>query len=506
MQIRNRIRSAAMLALPVAASAGCGDSEAGHGMPVEKADGHSGGRAMTTLGLAGGGSDASSGGTSASGVGGAAGAESDGMGGTRTTVATGGSPPSMGAGGDGGAMVDACKDLPNCDPAGFCDGNTLVHCIEDANGCLIEMRTDCGEQICLVDASARCENEGHSCETARPVSKKAVIRGENFAADFSNGQTFAGEGCPSTSAETTDAVFEVQIAAGQTIVVTEVGEHYGSVDTSIDASFAVLSGCGDEVACVAAGGTRDPAGVSYTAEVDETVYVWVGAEASDERSYEIHIEYATDLGRLDLGDSVVVNETEKLERGELRTYLFELGEEAVAYGKLNAPDEGDLDLAYLYNDSGDLVFDSLTASSEDFAVPLEAGHYRMVIFAYYASNGYRFDLSADRVTDLGTFDVGDSFVGNFAEVAEGRSEFYRFFLPSTANIDWTVTNVDATSRSDPMLAAYYRYRLIATDHGLDSVARLFGTGNPGRYALRVMAPPGGGNMPAHQLELSFEDL
>ena len=501
-----------MLALPLGVGAGCGDAESGLGRALSASDGTSGGSGATMFGSASGGSGGSvgtsgaAGTVSAGGVGGGATATVDGAGGVGTTsVGAGGSLPSAGAAGDSG-VVDECADLPTCDSAGFCDGNTLVHCIEDANGCLIEMRTDCGEQICLEAESARCENEGHSCEAARQVSATAAIRGESFATDFSDGQAFAGEGCPSLGAGATDAVFEVQVPAGQTIVITEVGEHYGSVDTSIDASFAVMSGCGDEVACLSAGGARDTLGVSYTAQVDETVYVWVGAEAADQGSYEIHIEYATDLGRLELGESIAVNEDAKLERGELRTYLFELAEDGVAYGRLNVPSGGDVDLAYLYNDAGELVFGSLTFGSEDFAVPLETGNYRMVIFAYYASNGYRFDISADRVTDLGSFDVGDSFVGDFAEVVEGRSEFYRFFLPSTANIDWMVTNTESGSVSYPELSAYYRYRLLASDAGTDATARLFGTANPGAYVLRVLAPPGGGEIPAHQLELSFQDL
>ncbi|MFO0680573.1 MAG: DUF4215 domain-containing protein [Sandaracinus sp.] len=79
---------------------------------------------------------------------------------------------------DGG---DRCAGLTLCTTAGtVCEGNTLVTCAADANGCMVETRTQCtatAGQICdatsgtaacvdacsLIPAAQRCTTEGRTC-------------------------------------------------------------------------------------------------------------------------------------------------------------------------------------------------------------------------------------------------------------------------------------------------------------------------------------------------------
>lgn len=498
MNTKDGVRFTAALVFAFSVSVACSDGESRPGSPAS--DSESGSQAGTTSsgGVASGGSGGASGGS-----GGDAGNGGDSGSGGIAEPGSGGSLADAGAAGEGVFGGEACGDVPSCDEPGWsCDGNTLVNCVEAEHGCLIEMRTDCGTQVCQEGDSARCVNRGSSCRAARTVDGTTAIWGRSFAADFEDGQNFAGDGCPALGLGAPDAVFEVVLRQGQTIVATEVGEHQANTDPSIDAHFAVMSACGDQARCLEAADAPDTFGISYTAEQDETVYLWVGAEVGDEGLYDIRIEYVTNLGLLDSGATVRATEEGDLVPGELITYHFELSEDAVLYGTLEATTTGDVDLGYLYDESGNLVFNSLTVGSEDFAVPLEAGDYRFVVFVYAAPEGYTLVLSADPLTDLGSFDAGVSFTGDFAGVSEGRSEFFQFLLSSTTDIEWTLTSSDSAS-GVAQLWAYRDGLLLATAANNDGIASLVGSALPGPYLLQVLATPGGGNVPDYQLDLTF---
>ncbi|HJL15422.1 MAG TPA: DUF4215 domain-containing protein [Sandaracinaceae bacterium LLY-WYZ-13_1] len=82
-----------------------------------------------------------------------------------------------------GSMTDPCEGLALCETEGAsCDGDTLVTCAENADGCLVEMEVDCalGGQVCddsgdepmcveddpcaSIPADERCDTEGRTCD------------------------------------------------------------------------------------------------------------------------------------------------------------------------------------------------------------------------------------------------------------------------------------------------------------------------------------------------------
>lgn len=77
---------------------------------------------------------------------------------------------------DADTTTDPCEGLTLCDAAGVtCDGDTLVDCAADANGCLVAVETDCAadDQVCDADAAAcvdagvctdDCDDEGTVCD------------------------------------------------------------------------------------------------------------------------------------------------------------------------------------------------------------------------------------------------------------------------------------------------------------------------------------------------------
>ncbi|MFT6399064.1 MAG: cysteine-rich repeat protein [Bradymonadia bacterium] len=84
-----------------------------------------------------------------------------------TTTDTGGTDVGTDATDDADTTVDLCEGLELCDAAGLaCDGDSLVDCAENADGCLVATETDCTEdgQICDADAGA-CVDDG-GCEDA----------------------------------------------------------------------------------------------------------------------------------------------------------------------------------------------------------------------------------------------------------------------------------------------------------------------------------------------------
>ena len=168
-----------------------------------------------------------------------------------------------------GEAVDACE----FDGTSSCDGNTLVSCTdEDADGCLDLVPEDCDTStpFCIDgDANAACIAGADSCGDALPVTLPYSFTGAAFDAIFTDTFNLEGDGCDNGGADLPEAVFKVELVAGQTITVSE----YGSIDIVMN----VMTGnCDGATACVASGdffGAAEEAGISYTAEADETAYV-----------------------------------------------------------------------------------------------------------------------------------------------------------------------------------------------------------------------------------------
>lgn len=147
---------------------GAGTAAGAAGMTAG-ASGTTGGAGGATGGAGGMGSTAGAGGMTggAGGATGGSGGMTGGAGGTTggTGGMTGGGDPDSGA----------CDDTANaCTTAGVsCDGNQLVTCEEDSNGCLAETRIDCaegGSDYCDQDAAtpvcASCDDVEDACATA----------------------------------------------------------------------------------------------------------------------------------------------------------------------------------------------------------------------------------------------------------------------------------------------------------------------------------------------------
>jgi cysteine-rich repeat protein len=87
------------------------------------------------------------------------------------------------AGRDGGG--DPCVGRDLCDAAGTtCDGDNLVTCAEDADGCLVETRTDCGTSGDVCDASGATAACVDPC-TLIPEADRCATDGERAC----NGET-----------------------------------------------------------------------------------------------------------------------------------------------------------------------------------------------------------------------------------------------------------------------------------------------------------------------------
>jgi hypothetical protein len=136
---------------------------------------------------------------------------------------------------------DACSDT--CPEAGDlqCNGNVLEICESGGDGCLHwQTETDCGGggQVCqTVGQTPQCVSTGpgDSCASPTVVSNfPFFVDGTDFNADFTNAHDFIStSGCG--TAHGAEAVFQINLDAGDSIVLVEVG--------SIDVVIRVLDAC-----------------------------------------------------------------------------------------------------------------------------------------------------------------------------------------------------------------------------------------------------------------------
>src|SRR5690606_24855387 len=70
---------------------------------------------------------------------------------------------------DGNDVVDPCMGIDECAaPRSACDGGTLVECVFGMDGCLDEVRTNCGEdgRVCTATATrASCQPDPSVCNS-----------------------------------------------------------------------------------------------------------------------------------------------------------------------------------------------------------------------------------------------------------------------------------------------------------------------------------------------------
>jgi len=132
----------------------------------------------------------------------------------------------------------------------------------------------------------KCSREGDSCVAPYVIRESGfLVHGDAFTDDFRDDLVLEHASCPLTEASASDAVFQVELEAGDELWVTQTGW--------LPAAIAIQQACGEGGACRAVGEERGVP-VRYLASSRETVYVVVQAiqekPRSEDEAYAIHID------------------------------------------------------------------------------------------------------------------------------------------------------------------------------------------------------------------------
>jgi hypothetical protein len=197
---------------------------------------------------------------------------------------------------DGAFCAEPCTD--ECDTLDElqCNGDVIEICQEGGDGCYDWiLDTDCAatSQTCgLVGGTPECVDiptGGDTCAdpiviTALPYTKD----GSDFTADYTDTQAFEdGANCDGTLTGAADAIFILDLNAGETINVYETG--------GLDTVLHIMDTCdATSGTCLASGdlSTDESDGIYYTAMGAETVYIivesWSGSPSTVD--YSIHVD------------------------------------------------------------------------------------------------------------------------------------------------------------------------------------------------------------------------
>ncbi len=198
----------------------------------------------------------------------------------------------------GTATCMTCTDTCT-DGATQCNGTVIETCTADAHGCFVVWAagTDCATTSQECDATtgtATCVDPMGAGSCADPIVVRVdhyALAGTDFTADFADDQTLGGTGC-TTRTGSVEAVFSVDLLAGETVVVRELGV--------LDVVLSLQHSCGDTEACEFSldSDSGEITGHRYTAAADETVYVIVetywSTPTAGARAYDIRIDIAAD--------------------------------------------------------------------------------------------------------------------------------------------------------------------------------------------------------------------
>ncbi len=379
--------------------------------------------------------------------------------------------------GDAPTCVAGCTDDPACEllSAGdaFCDGNTIVSCETNVDGCLAPVDgTDCALEVCDESGAAPAciaNASGDSCAEPFLVQDDVALTGADITVDFTDVENFTGDNCLGVSATGTpvEAVFTVPLLAGETVGISEFG--------GVDVVLGILPACDGTTACYASvdgfGGTRaaiEEAGVSYTAEADETVTVFAAAFSGtpSPADYDIRVSItqcgdgvtegpetcddgnaddgdgcsacAVDFGfecdntaisactgPVDLGTFAAAEaipdtvETVALAQNDSFFYSITFSEDVVIEGTLDGAAGEDIDIGF-FNDAGELMFDAATSGGEVFSDQLlVAGTYTIEVVAFeeVAATGWTLAMStvAGPVCGDGIVGIGEACDDNMVD-------------------------------------------------------------------------------------------
>lgn len=236
------------------------------------------------------------------------------------------------------AVCQSCDDTCATEGATRCVGSVVETCIADIHGCLKwEIGTDCATldpvQICIDDSGeAACEELPGSGSCSDPIEVRVehfVLAGTDFTADFADDQTLAGADCE-TRPGSPDAVFSLDIAAGQTVRVRETSD--------FDAVLSLMTDCSDAAVCEFSEDIFESDGYGYTATEDETVYIVV--EPFDDVPRILYYEIRIDIVETEVCDNDIDDDADgAADCDDDECY----GVGPCATEELNCSDEGDND-------------------------------------------------------------------------------------------------------------------------------------------------------------------
>jgi cysteine-rich repeat protein len=199
------------------------------------------------------------------------------------------------------AVEDPCAGVTNCDPTddSYCDGDTLVGCLPDEDGCYVTSQRNCAaEGLSCVSSGgeAACLSET-VCPEAVPIDCDSGTISGDTADGTSIFASYDPDTCSTFDYAGPEALYAFQnaTAAEVTISVTETGASGGDYD--LFAMTGVGVACGPALACI------DEAS---TFSSDETV---VFAAAAEERviiSYDLFTSASETTTTYDLEVACVV--------------------------------------------------------------------------------------------------------------------------------------------------------------------------------------------------------
>jgi len=239
--------------------------------------------AATSIGANGG-----SGGTEADGGSGGSGGSSG------SSTGTGGSTASDGGASSVGGSAGAAEPLdgdPRCagQPLGSaCLGHFITTCEDTDDDRWVDFeQTNCAPGVCDDEEEPSCQasKAGESCADAIVVSATGfVLRGLDFATDFEGDLDLSDQSCFYGDPDSSDAVFEVALEAGETLSVAQTGK--------LPAVLALQTTCGGDQACSESDDSAGGLTLEYTASAAETVFVVLDAAevAPTVADYALHID------------------------------------------------------------------------------------------------------------------------------------------------------------------------------------------------------------------------
>jgi len=382
---------------------------------------------------------------------------------------------------------------------------------------------------------------GDSCAAPGVITGNTTIAGSDITADYTDQQDLqdascdGGYGVPEAGA--VEAVFEVALAAGQTLLVENTG--------GLDAYFMVVSTCANSSVCAAV--ADEPESLSYTATAAETVYVIAGAYSANPTTTDYAFEFSfpvcgngivegseqcddingtpvsgdgcSALCEVEFGyecdntstsvctpypafgtfngacETDIVHTGGALAADAFDSYNLVLTAPATVTGTVTSPD-GDIDFYVINQNGGGYSFE--TTGNESVSLTLPAGNYLLVAYAYDAVSAYTITLGTACPEDLGS--VGNGGAVNQVEAAMAAQESYYYTITLTEDV--MVSGTLTSTSGDPDFWVYGAGGYV-TGHGDDGNETIGLALQAGTYTFEVQAYTA---VPDFTLTLAFTSL